>query len=73
MFDKLMGIPISVEISSDICDMRAPNASPRRAINFERSKAGVEDQSENAARAAATARSTSSELPAGTLPTVASV
>jgi hypothetical protein len=67
------GQPISVEIVSAISSCRFARPSRIRRRNSARSLTVVCDQDGNAARAAATARSTSAAAPAGTVASTCSV
>ena len=71
--ESLTGIPTSWVINAAISSMRAPSAAAMRPIQSERSCTEVCDQLSNAARAAATALSTSSIVPSGTDPITCSV
>ena len=73
MVDMPRGIPISSEMSVPISPMRAPNWPARPSIRARRSSSGVAAQPSKAARAAATAASTSTAVPAGTEPMTSSL
>jgi hypothetical protein len=60
-----LGMPASRVTTVAISSMRAARPSPTRVRNFARSSGEVCDQDSKAARAACTARSTSSAVPAG--------
>ena len=66
-WDSHLAIPVSLEIAVASSSARAPSASPIRLRNLARSSTDVLDQVPNAALAAATARSTSAAVPAGTV------
>ena len=63
--DSHLAMPVSLEMVVAISSMRAPRASPMRLRYLARSSTGVVDHVSKAARAAATARSTSPAVPAG--------
>ena len=73
MCASLIGMPSSCAISAAISSIRALSACAIRASQSARSSTVVSDHVSNAARAAATARSTSSALPSGMLPITCSV
>ena len=68
-----IGVPTSRLIISASCSTRASSPSARARRAAARSAMGVRDHAGNAARAAATARSTSAPPPRGTRPMTSSV
>jgi len=66
-------MPLTRLINSASCSPRASSPSARARIAAVRSATGVRDHAGNAARAAATARSTSAPPPRGTRPMTSSV
>ena len=71
--DMPRGIPTSSEMSVPISSMRAPSWPASPSIRPRRSSSGVAAQPSNASRAAATALSTSTAVPAGTEPMTSSL
>jgi len=71
--DSFVGAPISAEIVSATTPIRAASASCNRDRYFARSSGLVAAHPSKAARAAATARSTSAAVPEGTRPMISSV
>ena len=72
-FATLSGVPSSSPTVRAISPARPASASCSLPSTAPRSAIGVSAQPGNAARAAATARSTSSAVPAGTWPMISSV
>ncbi len=70
---RLLGIPTSWDTRVAISSIRAMRPSVMRVRYLPRSSTEVVDQESNAFRAAATALSTSSAVPAGTFPITSSV
>jgi hypothetical protein len=73
MWASLIGMPTSWAMSAATSSIRSPSACAIRVIQSARSSTDVRDQPSNAARAAATARSTSSAVPSGIEPMTSSV
>ncbi len=71
--DIEIGMPTSWATSVPISGTRALRASASRSTALARSSTEARDQSSNAPRAAATARSTSAGPPSGTVPMTSSV
>ncbi len=71
--DWAMGMPSSAEMSAAISSARSCRRTATAAHSSARSSTGTCDQPSKAARAAATARSTSSAVPAGMRPMTSSV
>ena len=71
--DRPIGMPSSCAIVAAISSLRAARPAAIARIRFARSTSGVCDHDSKAARAACTARSTSSGVPCGIRPITSSV